>query len=246
MRNPYDVLGVPQTATDDEIKKAYRNLSRKYHPDANINNPNKAQAEEMFKEVQQAYDSIMKMRQSGSSGYGYGYGNGYGQNSSGPYSQQTYYRGGQQYQGFGFEDFFGAFGEFAGQGFGGQTQANESNEMRAAASYIQSGHYREALNVLNSTNERSSRWYYLSALANAGVGNNVTAKDHIAKAVSMEPSNTEYRRLQQMLESGGTWYTNVGRGYQRSYMNTQSCCTTLCLLNCLANVFCNGLCFAPF
>ena len=56
MANPYDVLGVSPGASDDEIKKAYRNLSRRYHPDANINNPNRAQAEERFKEVQQAYD----------------------------------------------------------------------------------------------------------------------------------------------------------------------------------------------
>ena len=54
MRDPYQVLGVSRDASDDEIKKAYRKLSRKYHPDANINNPNKAQAEAMFKEVQAA------------------------------------------------------------------------------------------------------------------------------------------------------------------------------------------------
>lgn len=63
MLDPYSVLGVPRNASDDEIKKAYRKLSRKYHPDANINNPNKDQAEEKFKEVQQAYEQIMKERE---------------------------------------------------------------------------------------------------------------------------------------------------------------------------------------
>ena len=77
MLDPYSVLGVPRNASDDEIKKAYRKLSRKYHPDANINNPNKDQAEEKFKEVQQAYEQIMKEREYGSSsGSDYGrYGN---------------------------------------------------------------------------------------------------------------------------------------------------------------------------
>ena len=51
MRDPYQVLGVSRGASDDEIKKAYRTLSRKYHPDANVNNPNKEAAEERFKEV---------------------------------------------------------------------------------------------------------------------------------------------------------------------------------------------------
>ena len=62
MFDPYSVLGVSQDASDEEIKKAYRRLSRKYHPDANINNPDKDKAEEKFKEVQQAYDQIMKER----------------------------------------------------------------------------------------------------------------------------------------------------------------------------------------
>ena len=62
MIDPYQVLGVSRSASDDEIKKAYRSLSRKYHPDANINNPNKDQAEEKFKQVQQAYDQIMSMQ----------------------------------------------------------------------------------------------------------------------------------------------------------------------------------------
>ena len=64
MSDPYKVLGISRNASDDEVKKAYRAMSRKYHPDANINNPHKEQAEEMFKLVQQAYGQIMKERSS--------------------------------------------------------------------------------------------------------------------------------------------------------------------------------------
>ena len=67
MLDPYSVLGVSRDASMDDIKKAYRKLSRKYHPDANINNPNKEQAEEMFKQVQQAYDQIVREREQGTS-----------------------------------------------------------------------------------------------------------------------------------------------------------------------------------
>ena len=72
MIDPYSVLGVSRDASDDEIKKAYRRMSRKYHPDANINNPNREQAEEKFKQVQQAYEQIMREREQGSS-YGGSY-----------------------------------------------------------------------------------------------------------------------------------------------------------------------------
>ena len=54
-RSPYDVLGVPRTATDDEVKKAYRKLARENHPDANQGD---AAAEERFKEIQGAYDVL--------------------------------------------------------------------------------------------------------------------------------------------------------------------------------------------
>ena len=49
MKDPYQVLGVPRGASEEEIKKAYHTLSRKYHPDANVNNPNKEQAEERLR-----------------------------------------------------------------------------------------------------------------------------------------------------------------------------------------------------
>jgi curved DNA-binding protein CbpA len=94
MLNPYSVLGVERGASDEEIKKAYRNLSRKYHPDANINNPNKAQAEEKFKEIQAAYNQIMDERQNGSysnsysDNYSYGY-NSYGNQGAGSVEMQA-------------------------------------------------------------------------------------------------------------------------------------------------------------
>ena len=69
-KNPYDVLGISPNASDDEVKRAYRDLTRKYHPDANVNNPLADLAEEKFKEVQEAYDLIMKERESSGSGYG--------------------------------------------------------------------------------------------------------------------------------------------------------------------------------
>ena len=73
MTDPYQVLGVAPSATDDEVKKAYRQLCKKYHPDANVGKPDAAQAEKRFMEVQQAYEEIMHRRQGGGARAGSGY-----------------------------------------------------------------------------------------------------------------------------------------------------------------------------
>lgn len=212
--DPYKVLGISPGATDEEIKKAYRALSRKYHPDANVNNPNKEAAEEKFKQVQVAYDQIMKQKQQG---YSYG-GNGTG--------------GAYGYGGFGY-----GYGRSNGA-YGGST-GTDSVEMQAAANYIRNRYYKEALNVLNNISDRNARWYYYSAIANAGMGNNVTAQQHAQTAVNMEPSNMEYRQLQQQLAFGGTWYQNRGDTYDRPYSGNGNWCLSMMLLNMFCNCCCN-------
>lgn len=78
MSDPYLVLGVKPSASDEEIKRAYRDLVKKYHPDNYQNNPLSDLAEEKMKEVNEAYDAIVKMRSSGGqqnySGQNYGNG----------------------------------------------------------------------------------------------------------------------------------------------------------------------------
>lgn len=200
MTDPYKELGVSRDASDDEIKKAYRKLSRIYHPDANVNNPNKAQAEEKFKAVQAAYDQIMRERQGGFSGQ-----QGYGQQSYGPW------------------------GNFGGYGSYNQSGPQESVEMQAARNYINSGHFREALHVLDSVRDRDAKWYFYSAYANAGAGNNVTALEHARQAARMEPDNPQYAQLVNQLENGGQWYQSMGEGYGMSGGSAAGLCFQ-CLL----------------
>ena len=64
MRNPYEVLGVPSNATEEQIKMAYKELAKKYHPDKYINNPLSDLAAEKMQEINQAYNELMKNRSS--------------------------------------------------------------------------------------------------------------------------------------------------------------------------------------
>jgi len=69
MNDPYSVLGVSPNASDEEIKKAYRELARKYHPDNYQNNPLADLAEEKMKEINEAYETITKQRSGGGGSY---------------------------------------------------------------------------------------------------------------------------------------------------------------------------------
>ena len=214
MTDPYQVLGVSRDASNDEIKKAYRRLSRKYHPDANINNPNKEAAEAKFKEVQAAYNQIINEREHGTSGQssaGYG---GYGYDPFGGYQQR------QQYN--------------------TQYETRDSTDIQAALHYIQVGAFPEALNVLSSIPmaDRDHRWYYCSAAANYGQGNRVAAMEHIRKAMDLCPGNEEYRQLYQIIQSGSRMYTDTGSRY--GFQTGGTFCNPICLSWCLLNACCGG------
>lgn len=219
MSDPYQVLGVPRNASDDDIKKAYRTLSRKYHPDANVNNPNKEAAEEKFKEIQRAYQDIMKIRSGGyDSDYGVG---GYGTGS-------------------GYGGFYGGATFNGQQARYRQAGAEGSDYLRSAEAYIRAGYYKEALNVLEQILDRNARWYYYSAAANFALGNNIIAKDHATKAVSMEPDNWEYRQLLERIESGANWYQGRTTYYGGMHPVGSNLCVKLCIANAICNICCGG------
>ncbi|HAP20503.1 MAG TPA: molecular chaperone DnaJ [Lachnospiraceae bacterium] len=194
--NPYDILGVSPSASDEEIKKAYRTLSRKYHPDANVGKPGEKAAEEKFKQIQQAYTQIMKEREQGYRTYGY-------QNNN-------------------------------------QTAGGDSDtvEMQAAANFINSRRFREALNVLEGIRNRNAQWYYFSAIANAGLGNNLRAQDMARQAMEMEPNNAQYQMLWQQLQSGRQWYGNMAGGYGRPQMSMDNICCQILALNMMCGCCC--------
>ena len=207
--NPYEILGISPNASDDEVKKAYRELSRKYHPDSYANNPLANLAEEKFKEVQEAYNQIMDERSKGYSSSGYGSGG-----SSGGYSGSS------------------------------STGGSNSSEMTAVYNFINSRHYQDALNVLNRMSSRDARWYYCSAVANSGLGNNAAALEHARQAVNMGPNNPEYSNfLNQLQWNGQRYQTNpYGGGAGRPAYSTGNCCCDLWIADSCCECMGGDLC----
>ena len=216
MADPYQILGVDRDATDEEIKRAYRRLAKQYHPDAN---PGDEAAAKKMQEINDAYDQIKNPEKyrgpasGGSQGYNpYGQtGYGYGPFGYGYYQQQQSY-----------------------------SQKYADSHLQAAYNYILYRRYREALNVLAQfEGVKGAEWYYLSALANQGVGNQVTALEHMRKAVSMDPGNQEYLNALDRMEHGGDAYRRQAGNFQGFDLRMNPC-TTLCLCM-LCNRMCPGL-----
>lgn len=209
--DPYKVLGITPSASDDEVKKAYKALAKKYHPDMNVGATNIKELEARFKKIQEAYNLIMDQRTNGGSSYNSG--NGYGWYDSG-----------------------------YGQAHRNRTSSADSYtiEMQAAANFINSRRFSEAINVLNSINDRTAQWYYFSALANAGLGNNIKAREHAQKASAMDPNNVEYRFLAIKLDNANAAYTGRGQTYQRPIFAGGNLCCYCIGLNLLCNCCCRG------
>ncbi len=221
--DPYKVLGLRYDATEEEIKKAYRSLSRKYHPDANVGKPNQKELEEKFKEVQQAYSMIMDQRQ-GKGQARQAYGGAYDDDAWNPFGGEFWGFGGQQ------NPF--------GSDYRPQEESKDEQYMRSALNYIQNGYFREGLNVLEQVRERRGQWYYYSAFANYRVGNNAIALEHAKAACAFEPNNPYYANLLRQLQGGENRYQQRSARYggnpsmQGSNYCAQLCTSMLCMSMC--------------
>ncbi len=220
--DPYRVLGVSPTASNEEISKAYRKLAKKYHPDLNHGDP---EAAKKMSEINAAYEQIKS-------------GNAYRTSSGGDYSGQSQY--GNQGAGEEGYDPFGGFGPFGNFGSFGNQRA-ENPQFEPVIAYLRAGYYQEALYALSAITERSAPWFYYSAIAHASIGNIILALDHSKTAIQMEPNNLEYRRLYNIIQNSGRVYQQQSESFGMPTVTLNQICLGLCLTN-LCCMFCGRQC----
>ena len=205
-RDPYSVLGVSSTATDEEIKKAYRDLARKYHPDKYTDSDLADLASEKMKEVNAAYDQIQKMRAGGGSASQNG--------GAGSGGYRTYGR--DRYAGFGSYD--------------------PNSPYAQVRSWINAGQIDDAERALNEVPDadRNAEWYFLIGCVLLRRGRAVDAQSCFDRACAMDPYNTEYQNARNRLRNstagfGRGYSTSEPTG---CFCSPCDCCTTLICLDC--------------
>ena len=223
MNDPYKVLGVSPSASDEEIKTAYRNLAKKYHPDNYADSPLSDLASEKMKEVNEAYDEIVRMRKNTTSGtYGSGYNNGSTGYGTGNYSGA----------------YGGSYGGYHNSGQGGYSGGAQQNYTNVSAypdvrNMMQGGRFADAEQILNGVpnTARNAEWYYLKGMVLYRRGWLDEAYANVQTACQMDANNGEYRmalnRLQ--MQRSGTY-----GGYNMNRSSGPDCdiCTTLCVADC--------------
>lgn len=133
--------------------------------------------------------------------------------------------------GYGYDPFGGFYGQQS------YTQHDAGDRYQASAyQYVRMGRYAEALNILSNSTDRNARWYYISALANYGMGNQVTALEDIRKAVSMEPDNYEYLQTLKYMQEGGNVYRQRSGEFRGFTVRGNPCANLLLCWFC--NLFC--------
>ncbi len=170
MSDPYKILGVSPSATDEEIKVAYRELAKKYHPDNYSGSPIADLAGEKMKEINEAYDTVVSERKRQKNGgappVGGNYTNpGYGTNG---YGNSGYPNYGPGYAGSGFSD---------------------------VRNLIMAGRIADAEQILNGvpSEGRNAEWYFLKGTVLYKRGWLEEAYNNFTRASQMDPNNGEYR-----------------------------------------------------
>lgn len=215
--DPYKTLGVDPNASDEEVKKAYRNLVKKYHPDRYAQAPKEVQqqASEKAKQINAAYEAILSQR-SGKQSAGGGYG-GAGYGSYGNY-------GG--YGGYGGYGNYGGYGGYGGAGRSGGSYG-DIREM------LQRGLVLQAEQALLRMQVRDAEWHYLYGIVCMRKGWYAKARESFEMACRLDPGNGEYRQALEQIEA--VFQQSAGRGTVSSDWSQTLCAICQCLA-------CSGCC----
>ena len=210
MTDPYTVLGVKPDASDEEVKRAYRELARKYHPDNYQNNPLADLAEEKMKEINAAYEQITKERASGKRGSGAG-GSSYGASGYGGYG------GYQSYGGYGSS----------------QSYSGQSSVLQQARIAINTGNISRAEALLANYSDHNAEWNFLKGVVCYRRGWMDEALRYYRTAVQMDPGNAEYRQALDYME--GTDDTAYRPGGSFGTLCSGNPCLSMCCLYTLCS-----------
>ena len=205
MNDPYKILGVSEDASDDEIKKAYRELARKYHPDNYHDNPLEDLAQEKMKEINAAYEQITKERASG-------------RRTGGAYGGGSYgYGGYQSYGGYG----------------GSQSYSGQSSVLQQARIAINTGNISRAEALLANYSDHNAEWNFLKGVVCYRRGWMDEALRYYRTAVQMDPGNAEYRQALDYME--GTDDTAYRPGGSFGTLCSGNPCLSMCCLYTLCS-----------